>query len=158
MSEGESINKIKNTAKAVKKSTVKKEAKPAVVATPIIPTSPVVVTPVAVAAPVVKAPEAKAPVVKATVKVKAPAAKVTTIVAKVDVGFGNALFLRGTGPGLSWEKGIELTNSGSDEWTWSTNKASEAFQAKVLINDVIWSGDPDTTIPAGEKTVITATF
>jgi hypothetical protein len=30
---------------------------------------------------------------------------VTTIEAKIDVGFGNNLFVRGEGPGLSWEKG-----------------------------------------------------
>ena len=86
------------------------------------------------------------------------AASVTTIVAKVDVGFGNTLFLRGTGPGLSWEKGVEMTNTGSDEWSWSTNKASKTFLAKVLINDVTWSGDPDSTIVPGTKTVIKATF
>jgi hypothetical protein len=85
-------------------------------------------------------------------------ANVTTIVAKVDVGFGNTLFLRGTGPDLSWDKGVEMTNTGSDEWTWTTSKASSEFFAKVLINDVIWSGDPDTLVKAGEKTVIKASF
>jgi hypothetical protein len=35
-------------------------------------------------------------------KPKAPA---VTITAKIDVGFGNALFIRGSGAGLSWSKG-----------------------------------------------------
>jgi hypothetical protein len=134
--------KIKSTAK---KSAVNK--------TIVAPT--VVVAP----APAPKAAAPKAPALKATViKTDVPAAKVTTIIAKVDIGFGNSLFLRGTGPGLSWEKGVELTNIGSDEWTWSTSKATEDFLAKVLINDVIWSGDPDTTVVAGTKTTISATF
>jgi hypothetical protein len=87
-----------------------------------------------------------------------PAAALTTIVAKVDVGFGNMLFLRGTGPGLSWEKGVEMTNSSADEWTWSTTKASADFVAKVLVNDVVWSNDADATIAAGKKTVIVPSF
>ena len=118
-----------------------------------------VAEPTTIVAPAPKplAPKAAAPKVT-VVKNDVPAAKVTTIVAKVDVGFGNALFLRGTGPDLSWEKGVELTNIGSDEWTWSTSKASKDFLAKVLINDVIWSGDPDTTVIAGTKTTISATF
>jgi hypothetical protein len=104
------------------------------------------------------APKAAAPAPKAPAPKAAIAASVTTVVAKVDVGFGNILYLRGTGPGLSWEKGVEMTNTGSDEWTWSTNKASKTFLAKVLINDVTWSGDPDSTIVPGTKTVIQATF
>jgi hypothetical protein len=126
--------KIKKAPKAAKKSV-------AAPAPAIIPESPFVaveVTPVAEPAEVFAA--------------------VTTIVAKVDVGFGNTLYLRGTGPDLSWDKGVEMTNTGSDEWIWSTSKASTEFLAKVLINDVIWSGDPDTTVKAGEKTVIKATF
>jgi hypothetical protein len=149
MSENESAKKITNTSKATRKSIAKK-------AKPFEQAKPAAIVP---ASPVATAPAALKPVeVKAPVKAKATAAKVTTIVAKVDVGFGNTLFLRGTGPGLSWDTGIEMSNTGSDEWTWTTNKASDAFLAKVLINDVIWSGDPDTTIAAGEKTVITATF
>jgi hypothetical protein len=138
-----SASRIKKPRKAVKTS-----EESAIVSPAIVPDSPVVAAP----API----EAAAPV-SASAPVEVSAA-VTTIVAKVDVGFGNTLFLRGTGPGLSWEVGVEMTNTGSDEWTWMTTKASADFLAKVLINDVIWSGDPDTAIKAGEKTVIKATF
>ena len=135
--------KIKKAPKASKKSAAADSAT-------------VTETPVKTKAP--KAPKAtKKAASKMTSHLEFPAA-VTTVVAKVDVGFGNSLFLRGTGPGLSWDCGVEMTNTGSDEWTWASNTVSEDFLAKVLINDVIWSGDPDTTVKAGEKTVITATF
>ena len=42
------------------------------------------------------------------VKKAAPKVVVTTITALVDVGFGNTLYLRGEGPGLSWEKGVPM--------------------------------------------------
>ncbi len=142
MNEGESTVPEKVVKKAARKSTK----------TPTAPKAP-------------KAPKA-AKVAPAVLPAEIPAAKVagapaaalTTIVAKVDVGFGNMLFLRGTGPGLSWEKGVEMTNSSADEWTWSTTKASADFVAKVLVNDVVWSNDADATIAAGKKTVIVPSF
>src|SRR5579872_5239985 len=36
-------------------------------------------------------------------------AEPVTIEAKIDVGFGNTLYLRGEGPGLSWTQGVPLT-------------------------------------------------
>ena len=36
-------------------------------------------------------------------------AKPVTIEAKIDVGFGNALYMRGEGLGLSWTQGVPLT-------------------------------------------------
>lgn len=147
MDMNESASKSKKTAKGSEKKAAPK-AKPAAKTT--------ATTVVASKAP---APKAAAPAPKAPASPKATtAASVTTIVAKVDVGFGNVLCLRGTGPGLSWDKGVEMTNTGSDEWTWSTNKATKTFLAKVLINDVTWSGDPDSTIVPGTKTVLQATF
>ena len=151
MNESTSNTKIKTASKTSKKGTAKKAD--IETTAPKAAAKPAVVVPAAVIAPAPKAAAAapKAPTPKT-------AAKVTTIVAKIDVGFGNSLFIRGTGPGLSWEKGVEMTNTGSDEWAWSTNKANDSFLAKVLINDIIWSGDPDTTVAAGTKTVITASF
>jgi hypothetical protein len=139
-----------NKSNTAKKGAAKKVAAPKAKS---VTSAPAVKTP----APIAPAPAPK-PAFQASPIKASPAAKLTTIVAKVDVGFGNSLFLRGTGPGLSWDKGVEMHNAGTDEWIWSTNAATTTFLAKVLINDVIWSGDPDSTIVAGTKTVITATF
>src|SRR4030095_613806 len=34
---------------------------------------------------------------------------VTILEAKIDVGYGNTLFIRGEGPGLSWAQGTPMT-------------------------------------------------
>ena len=60
----------------------------------------------------------------------------TTIEAKIDVGFGNQLFLRGEGPGLSWEKGTPLKCVDPSTWQW-TAEASDQLKFKLLLPEVI---------------------
>jgi hypothetical protein len=38
----------------------------------------------------------------------------TVIIAKFDVGHGNALYIRGDGNGLDWDKGVLMENAGDD--------------------------------------------
>lgn len=80
-------------------------------------------------------PPAPAPAKKAS---PAPS-KDTVIVAKVDVGFGNALYLRGDGPGLSWSKGVPMDYTADNSWRAAMSGVAEAFEFKVLINDTYWS-------------------
>src|SRR5215213_8603318 len=49
-----------------------------------------------------------------------------TIEAKIDVGFGNALFLRGEGTGLSWNQGVPLTCVDGSTWKWSGEISNQA--------------------------------
>src|SRR5512136_2511305 len=44
----------------------------------------------------------------------------TVIEAKINVGFGNSLFIRGQGAQLSWDKGLPLKCTDSSTWIWST--------------------------------------
>ncbi|MBN1403522.1 MAG: hypothetical protein JW942_03520 [Opitutales bacterium] len=156
MTEGESTKKTKSAAKAAPKNSKKNTAETVLIA----PTAPAPAKAPKKAAPV--SAEPKAPKAKAAAKPKATAKEVsaalTTIVAKADVGFGNVLFIRGTGPGMSWEKGVAMTNSGPDEWVWSSSKVTKPFEAKVLINDSIWSLDPDSTVAPGSKVLIDPSF
>ncbi len=85
-------------------------------------------------------------------------APATTISAKVDIGFGNVLYIRGEGPGLSWNKGVPMDCVAADEWIWRTRSASGAFACKVLINDEIWSTGDDFRVPAGERLVCYPSF
>jgi len=71
--------------------------------------------------------------------VKTKAKEVTSIIAKVAVGFGNQLYIRGEGNGLSWEQGTPMTNIASDQWAWTDNKSKDALSFKFLINDEKWS-------------------
>ena len=96
--------------------------------------------PVAVAAPVPPARPVQ-PV---------PPAPATTITAKIDVGFGNALFIRGQGNGLSWDKGTPMQCVDSSTWTYSAPRSSGNLLFKVLLNDEVWAQGEDLTATAGQ--------
>jgi len=83
---------------------------------------------------------------------------VTTIAAKIDVGFGNALYLRGDGPGLSWDRGIPMTNIGADLWQLQLGESARPFVFKFLVNDVTWSSGTDFVIAAGARELFTPRF
>ena len=101
----------------------------------------------------------------ATKKTAAPAKKTaakktlkTSIVAYADVGFGNMLYIRGEGAGLSWEKGASMKNISSAEWVFDTTKASGMITFKFLINDQIWAESDNLTIQAGSKSISSPEF
>jgi membrane protein involved in colicin uptake len=99
---------------------------------------------------------------KATKKVASKKTKAaiveTSIIANIDVGFGNALFIRGNGAGLSWESGTELKNISDSEWSFKTSSASDELAFKFLLNDEIWSDGADLTIAAGKTSISSPTF
>ena len=104
------------------------------------------------AAPVVEAagtaPAQPTPARKAAAR-KFPVKTVTTIVAQVDVGWGNNLYIRGEGAGLSWDHG-KLMDWTDGAWTWTTTQATGPIAFKFLKNDEIWSpGDNLTVEPGG---------
>jgi hypothetical protein len=82
---------------------------------------------------------------------------VTTIDVKLDVGFGNAVFLRGQGAGLTWEQGQPLICVDAQTWRW-TGEAKEPITFKPLINDKIWSAGDDLRIAPGQKIEIAPEF
>jgi hypothetical protein len=87
----------------------------------------------------------------------AAAAKLTTIEASIDVGFGNALYLRGQGPGLSWDSGIRLTCVDDSTWRW-TGMSSEKLTFKLLLNDSVWSQGEDLVVTPGAKLKVAPVF
>ncbi len=108
----------------------------------------------------VPAPTAPAPAVVAPPPAPKPAAasSATIITAKIDVGFGNALYLRGEGPGLSWNAGLLLHNAGSDLWSISISGAKQPVIFKFLLNDLTWSAGEDYKAEPGAKVTITPEF
>ncbi|MDA9589957.1 hypothetical protein N9R65_04110 [Opitutales bacterium] len=98
----------------------------------------------------------KAPVKKAVAPKKA--ASQTSIIARVDVGFGNTLYVRGEGAGLSWEKGAALKNITPYEWGFASKKGSGPVTFKFLINDILWAEGEDLTVAVGGKSVSSPTF
>jgi hypothetical protein len=82
---------------------------------------------------------------------------VTTIDVKLDVGFGNAVFLRGQGGGLTWERGVALSCVDGKTWRWS-GTVKDPITFKPLINDKIWSAGTDLTVKPGQKVEVQPTF
>jgi len=103
----------------------------------------------------------KAPAKKAVApKAKIPAKKAlkTSITARVDVGFGNQLYIRGAGAGLSWEKGLQLENVSSYEWAFATTKAKSAVTFKFLINDELWAEGDNIIVAKGATSISSPVF
>lgn len=96
-------------------------------------------------------------VAKKKVAQKAASTPSVSAVAQIDIGFGNSLFIRGEGAGLSWEQGILMDCLDSSAWTW-TGKSKKPVLFKVLINDEIWSTGENFEIPAGEAITFTPSF
>ena len=82
----------------------------------------------------------------------------TRISARIDIGFGNILYLRGDGPGLSWEHGVPMECNMASVWSWTTTKTAKAFTYKVLVNDVSWSVGEDYTAHAGQNNRVNPEF
>jgi hypothetical protein len=80
-----------------------------------------------------------------------------TIEAKIDVGFGNALYLRGEGRGLSWTQGVPLTCVDGKTWKW-TGETTEQLKFKLLLNDQVWSQGEDLVAAPGQKLEISPAF
>lgn len=99
----------------------------------------------------------KAPAAPA-VKKTAPKAITTCIAAQIDVGFGNTLYLRGDGPGLSWEKGVIMECVADDRWSITLPESSRPILCKFLINDETWCAGEDYLVKPGQETVFVPSF
>lgn len=83
---------------------------------------------------------------------------ITTIVAQIDVGFGNTLYVRGEGPGLSWEKGTPLDCVADDKWSITISETSKPVVFKFLINDQTWCAGDDYVAQPGATLTVTPAF
>jgi hypothetical protein len=88
---------------------------------------------------------------------KATSGALTTIEVKIDVGFGNAVFLRGQGSGLTWEHGVPLACVDGGTWRWSQTVAAP-ITFKVLLNDQVWSAGNDLVVKPGQKVQVSPKF
>jgi len=84
--------------------------------------------------------------------------KLTRVVAKFDAGWGNQLFIRGTGAGLDWQKGVAMQCVGDDEWLWEQLVTKGDVSFKILINDQTWSQGEDFVVASGDTIICHPTF
>ena len=155
----------KNTTSTKTPAPAKKITKPAAPKAPAI--APAAVAPKRPAprptAPKAVAPKPVAP--KPAASKSAPALKPvapqpirTVITAQADVGFGNALFLRGEGRGLSWDQGVALECVADDKWSITLIGAERPVVFKFLINDETWSLGEDARAEPGTSVTFTPRF
>ena len=118
------------------------------------------ITKAAKAAGQAAAPGRPAPKPVHIVPAKKPAAKptLTTITAQIDIGFGNTLYLRGEGAGLSWDKGLVMDCLADDKWVISLSDAATPVIFKFLLNDLTWCAGSDYVVTPGESVTLVPSF
>ncbi len=99
---------------------------------------------------------APAPLKKTAAVLPEPPA--TFISARADIGFGNHLYIRGEGPGLSWDHGLALDCAAADLWSATIKGATSAVTFKVLVNDLSWSTGNDYVVEPGQSVTVVPSF
>ena len=83
----------------------------------------------------------------------------TRLIATAYIGIGQKLYLRGDGPGLSWEKGVPLQFVSIGKWLWQTADANAPFSAKLYKNDQVeCTGLGEITLEPGSLNEVNAGF
>jgi hypothetical protein len=89
---------------------------------------------------------------------KSKKSDLTSVIANVMIGIGNKPYLRGEGPGLSWDEGVPMNFIEIGKWAWSPSRKNASLTIQVYRNDE----DPDTSgkfeVKPGEKFELTPKF
>lgn len=114
---------------------------------------------VAEAAALAVAP-APAPEVKKTASqpVEQPKPTIIKIKAQINVGFGNALTIRGSGAGLNWDKGHTMNCVNDDMWSVTLVGVNGPVTFKFLVNDLTWSDGEDFVARPGDEIMLEPKF
>lgn len=87
-----------------------------------------------------------------------PKSSLSKITIKCNCGYGNNIFLRGEGGGLSWEKGVLLKNIDADTWVWETDRPFNHCQFKISLNDTQYEKGENHQLKHGSHVSITPNF
>jgi hypothetical protein len=83
----------------------------------------------------------------------------TRILVRYDVGFNNALYIRGKGLNhLNWDRGLPLKNLKADVWIWETDAKFNDCEFKILINDRNFEVGPNHNLKHGNEIEFTPNF
>ncbi len=82
----------------------------------------------------------------------------TRLLATAYIGIGNKLFIRGDGPGLSWDKGVPMQFVSIGKWGWATHDATGPVTCKLYKNDETAALSGEVTLEPGKHVEITALF
>ena len=84
--------------------------------------------------------------------------RVTTVSAKIDVGFGNTLYIRGEGDGLSWNEGRPMVCIDGASWVWSSSRTNGSVTFKLLLNDQLWCRGENIHVEPGQTLEVVPSF
>jgi hypothetical protein len=84
--------------------------------------------------------------------------KSTSLIATAYIGIGNKLFLRGDGPGLSWEEGVPMQFLSIGKWGWSTLGVEAPVTCRIYKNDDEPAIDGDILLNPAELKEISPRF
>ncbi len=87
-----------------------------------------------------------------------PDSRALLVAARIDVGLGNALFIRGEGAGLSWERGQRMTCVEPAKWVWLAKQAECRAVFKLLLNDESWAHGDNMVGEPGRAIEVTPRF
>ncbi len=82
----------------------------------------------------------------------------TRLLATAYIGIGNKLFIRGDGPGLSWEKGTPMQFVSIGKWGWATHDATAPVRCKFYKNDETPAVSGEVVLEPGKHVEATALF
>lgn len=98
--------------------------------------------------------EADAPVQEASVS----ADGATRLLVTAYIGIGNKLYIRGDGPGLSWDKGVPMKFVSIGKWGWATDEATGPVACKLYKNDETPALSGEVFLEPGQHVEVTALF
>ena len=81
-----------------------------------------------------------------------------TVVAKIIIGIGNKVHVRGEGPGLSWDEGIPMSFLEIGKWSWSPANKSAPIIVQLYKNDEEPDANGKIELEPGENVEISPDF
>jgi hypothetical protein len=82
----------------------------------------------------------------------------TRLLVTAYIGIGNKLFIRGDGPGLSWDKGVPMQFVSIGKWGWASHDATGPVKCKLYKNDEAAALSGEVTLEPGKHVEVTALF
>ncbi|HWX19813.1 MAG TPA: hypothetical protein VN578_07895 [Candidatus Binatia bacterium] len=80
------------------------------------------------------------------------------IAAKVELGPGHAVFIRGEGGGPSWHRGLPLDCIAPGSWIWFATGLAEKIVFQLLLNDAIWARGDKLVLEPGNRLELAPDF
>ena len=87
-----------------------------------------------------------------------PASSCTVVAVDLELGANNAVFIRGKGCGLRWDRGQPLTCLGPGRWVWSAGPSQESVEFGLLLDDEVWARGEKIVLAPGRSVAITPDF